>query len=66
MTQVIMNYLTIFTKAYVSSQSRGKLKFPPPPHPANDGMYMRMQCHGAAIQLLRPRSLVKKFTAAAT
>lgn len=30
MTQVIMNYLTIFTKAYVSSQSRGKLKFLPP------------------------------------
>lgn len=37
-----------------------------PPHLANDGMYMRMQCHGTAIQLLRPRSLVKKFTAAAT
>lgn len=49
----------------ILTESR-QAEIPPPPHPANDGMYMRMQCHGAAIQLLRPRSLVKKFTAAAT
>ncbi len=37
--QVIMNYLL---HESLSPQSRGKPEFDPP-HPANDGMYMRMQ-----------------------